>query len=1028
MYGKSTATEQDDPNAPNSEISKSKIELQKLEQTLKSAQTNLLDRSLRNRLIHTNLDSKTARQVRIIDEKAEQIFEILRSGKSFTFLAGKQDDDSDEAEIDANEVQVYITKDDNGDAGENGVAARHRDLKLQTRLTSKGLQKKLVNLFLEGQTIEEEQGVNILYLALGFLHWREAHQSDVPRTAPLILVPVELIRDGARDRFKLKLRPDDMMTNYSLQAWLKEQFGISLPDLPEDDEWACSQYFELVKTAIGQRKNWSVAEDDITLGFFSFAKFLLWRDLDPANWPTTSNLTDSKILKTILLRDQTETDDVPDSPLVEEHQRIDDVFKPADLVHIADCDSSQAIAIQEALAEKNLVIQGPPGTGKSQTITNLIAGAVQRGKTVLFIAEKMAALNVVHSRLEKAKLGPICLELHSRKASKVQVLEQIKKAMSAPVPPNWSDRAFAEVEETQAALSDNTDRLHKIGSTGHSAYQLMGRMAKLKKSGVATPDFMLPIATQWHENQLQEHLKRLDQLSDRLKIAGTPALHPWRGIEIPTPDLLEQDRLKPLLSNFLESARQRAATIAAAADILQVDPANPVKATLCWPDALRHLGNRPHCDVAILSHSNLLEAAEHIQLLAQKGQELNQLKPIVEPYRNAFDGLFPDVLPPDQDILAAWRHFERTPDKVDELLLDEKLADLARELLLFIDASERISTLQLALSAQVKLDIEGIDWAEIRLTIAGRGQSWVRILSKEYREAFRVLRSISIAPIPKAHFDRIALLDQLKELADLRLETSTKTEYISCFGDVWKGDKSDWNQLRSIVKWVQVAAGFEPATCLRRKEILALRAEAIMLPTSESGQISILADLKLGRELTALISGDQLCPRILGNLWKYTDTDWGYLLKVIEWCLEAGKHFPAVKLLRPEVLQNSASALTLAEQLNQIFDKTTDDSAQLTNALRLPQHSFAAFDDHAANSLVAYVENMIASFSRITQWPPIRDDLKWLDEIGCAEVAERISDGRIAAQHVKEVFFLAASEAVWQMLRTSDPRSWTHKT
>ena len=416
-----------------------------LRQGLEAARSKLLDRSLRNKLIHTNIASPRARQVRVIDERMEEVFAILKSGKIMTFAPAAKAGETDDDPQDTAGEGVYVPVAE-GDLDDRGVAARHRDQKLQTRLSREGLQKRLLSLFLEGQSIEDEQGVNILYLALGFLEWREARQSEIARYAPLLLLPVELVRDGAKDTFKLKLRPDDLLTNFSMQAWLKEQFDIDLPDLPEEDEWSPESYFSDVKKAIGDRKGWSVREDEIILGFFSFAKFLLWRDLDPANWPTPETLTSNDLLRRILLRE--DTDELVDTPLVDESERIDAVFKPADLIHIADCDSSQAIAIQEALAGKNLVIQGPPGTGKSQTITNLIAGAVAQGKKVLFVAEKMPALNVVHDRLVKAKLGVICLELHSRKASKAQVLEQITHGMNAPAPPLWSSRLFEELEQT----------------------------------------------------------------------------------------------------------------------------------------------------------------------------------------------------------------------------------------------------------------------------------------------------------------------------------------------------------------------------------------------------------------------------------------------------------------------------------------------------------------------------------------------------------------------------------------------------
>ncbi|WP_159189817.1 AAA domain-containing protein, partial [Escherichia coli] len=92
---------------------------------------------------------------------------------------------------------------------------------------------------------------------------------------------------------------------------------------------------------------------------------------------------------------------------------------------IDDADSSQHSALIDAIRGQNLVIEGPPGSGKSQTITNLIAAALLNGKKVLFVAEKMAALEVVKRRLDRAGLGQFCLELHSHKTHKRKVLDDI---------------------------------------------------------------------------------------------------------------------------------------------------------------------------------------------------------------------------------------------------------------------------------------------------------------------------------------------------------------------------------------------------------------------------------------------------------------------------------------------------------------------------------------------------------------------------------------------------------------------------
>ncbi len=441
---------------------------QKMLASLRDARSKLLELSLRNKLISTNLSSERARQIAVIGEKPDRVFQLLKSGRSMSFSAQERFEISRSYE--RNQADPTIRGPQTQELPLNGRRRHENELHLRTRLTPESLEKRLVSLFYEAQTIEEEQGVNVLFLALGFLEWREAAHSDLPRFAPLVLLPIELLRDGAKDRFKVKIRQEDIITNICLQTWLREQFRINLPDIADDDEWKPTEYFAAVQDAIGNRRGWAVQTGTMVAGFFSFAKFLLWRDLDPENWPGSEMLLGNRLLSQILLRDVGSP--LEDVPIIGEDARIDQVFPPSDLIHVADADGSQAMAIQEALSGKNLVIQGPPGTGKSQTITNIIAGAVHSGRRVLFIAEKMAALEVVHRRLSKAGLAPICLELHSRKSSKTHVLEQIKQAMSAAPPPRWSASTFSELEDTQAQLWKHSDtnacdsewRLHAIRS------------------------------------------------------------------------------------------------------------------------------------------------------------------------------------------------------------------------------------------------------------------------------------------------------------------------------------------------------------------------------------------------------------------------------------------------------------------------------------------------------------------------------------------------------------------------------------
>lgn len=254
---------------------------------LEKLRQNLLDIGVRNRLISAPLRNTRANVLEIVDERADYVFSALRDGSSFLFLANptKQEQPAssgDDAESEAS-LSIYIPP---SDALEEEKPARHRGSNLQTRLQAEPLQRRLLTLQHDSALLEEEQGANVLFLAIGFLKWFEADNSEVERFAPLLLVPVKLERDRIRSRFRLKRREDDIEVNLSLQAKLKQDFGIALPNLAENDEWAAEEYFSLVAECISTKKTWSVERDAMLLGFFSFSKFLLYRDLDVEAWPT----------------------------------------------------------------------------------------------------------------------------------------------------------------------------------------------------------------------------------------------------------------------------------------------------------------------------------------------------------------------------------------------------------------------------------------------------------------------------------------------------------------------------------------------------------------------------------------------------------------------------------------------------------------------------------------------------------------------------------------------------------------------
>lgn len=513
----------------------------RFERLLYRARAGLIDTAKRNRLIHTPRPSKRSNALDIVDELSDETFRILvTEGRPMSFLPGAIGAEGNEG-VSADEMDLYLPPEDDGD----GIADRHLDSRLQTRLTPEGLQKRMLALHRDATTIEEEQGISVLYLALGFLRWYESPSSDRLRESPLLLVPISLERSSAKAGFKVRFRDEDLNTNLSLAEMLKNEFGIELPEIDIDDDWSPTLYFEKVRQAVASQSKWSIDDDGMVLGFFSFAKLLMYRDLDPANWPD-GMLVDHPLLSG-LLNDGFASSD----PIFPEDTSIDEFLDPADLIHIVDADASQTEVIERVRRGDNLVIQGPPGTGKSQTITNIIASAVYDGKSVLFMAEKMAALDVVQSRLEKGQLGRIMLELHSRKANKREVLEELGRTLNQSVEAKMDEGLIDELRDKRDRLNVEAKLMHQsISAANDTPYQVLGGLARLMEGGHPPPDLALPDTRKWTADNLAEISEDVARLVDRTKKAGQANLHPWRGVtalNIQRPDV---ERLGPKLENL----------------------------------------------------------------------------------------------------------------------------------------------------------------------------------------------------------------------------------------------------------------------------------------------------------------------------------------------------------------------------------------------------------------------------------------------------------------------------------------------
>ncbi|MGW8422995.1 DUF3320 domain-containing protein [Comamonas sp. HJ-2] len=535
---------------------------------LEKSRQALLDLSTRNRLLSLP-QAATARVLHFADERTDEVYRLLAGeSKAMSFAPAKVEEEQAAADpAEAQETQTTLalpqpeeSVDEQLDA--RGVAQRHRDLKLQTRLSSEKLQRRLLDMYSDARTFIEEQGVNILFLALGQLQWFDRNAPDKPRFAPLILLPVALERKSAAERFTLSWLQEDAAENLSLAAKLKADFGLELPEFNAGDDFDSHAYLAAVAAMAAAQPGWQVLPDAMTLGFFSFAKFLMYRDLDTATWPPEKRL-DQQALIAAALQDGFEARE----HLFPEDADVDQLIPVDSQRHVVDADSSQSLAIEAVRRGENLVIQGPPGTGKSQTITNVIAAAIADGKKVLFISEKMAALEVVNRRLKSVGLGPACLELHSHHANKRKVLEELKATRDLGKPRvEHREQIIHELSNVQQQLNAHSRTMHQaLAPCTLTPYQILGQLARLDAVQIAHLPDLLQGTQNWSPEDFHSRQQIVEALRQAVSKVSPVAGHPWRGVCHPALLKLDAQRFAqqlPTLQAMLARLQQDAELLA----------------------------------------------------------------------------------------------------------------------------------------------------------------------------------------------------------------------------------------------------------------------------------------------------------------------------------------------------------------------------------------------------------------------------------------------------------------------------------
>jgi len=487
----------------------------------KQWERRLLDLSLKNTLLNFDFSRGV---LHIVSAGADSTYSLVKSGE---YLLSPVSADFSEASATPFKSAALLTRQAELILAENrnGVLRTFSDAAANEELLSRFV-KKSKNAF-------EETGCKILYLAFGFLKWYEKGAKK-EKYAPLCLLPVAIKKSGGGNGFILTAEEDSsVQLNSTLFEFLKQEFNIDARGLEKGiSSLSLSQIFALVRGTIGKQRGWDIAED-IYLSVFSFAKYTMWRDIrenidEFKKNPLVSSLIDNKNKIT-----QAESDYMGE-----------DGAYPTQTLTPLPCDSSQFEAVAYSQSGNTFVLHGPPGTGKSQTITNIIANAINDGKQVIFVAEKQAALDVVKKRLDSIGLGDFCLELHSSKTGKTEALKKLASTLALKEGKRKKDieGAASKNASLRRLVEDPHSALHARRKLGISVYE--GIIQYLKNR--SAPD-ILNIQNSFYDSLTKENLVAYEQMISSAAAAaeecGGVAQSPFKNVNISEYSVFARDSL-----------------------------------------------------------------------------------------------------------------------------------------------------------------------------------------------------------------------------------------------------------------------------------------------------------------------------------------------------------------------------------------------------------------------------------------------------------------------------------------------------
>nr|WP_287410685.1 DUF4011 domain-containing protein [Pseudodesulfovibrio sp.] len=741
------------------------------------------------------------------------------------------------------------------------LADKHIDKYLQTPFISKQLEKKSIAVTRDYKSAINETGANLLYLAIGFLEWTQADDSDRKFRAPLVLIPIniEKKRVNRPDKlyaFEVSFSTEYIEANLSLAEMLDRNFGFKLPEWGEETK--PEEYFTKVAEVVSDKQDWSIHRE-MVIGFFSFAKLRIYKDLDESIWPEGSGPLDHPSVAELLVgRDQR------DQPCLNfgEDINLDDSPEVDQIPLVMKADGSQLETIQNVLnGSDNVVVHGPPGTGKSQTIANLVAAALNQSKTVLFVSEKKAALDVVRKRLDSVNLGDFCLELHSHLTRKGQLHRDLDRRLRKQYREVYNyPQKVAERKHHRKRLIDYYDALiQKRGRIDLSAYEIFGEAEKWRTElSDISFEHEFENCLQLDQTEINVIAEEIKEYASLLADFDNDTIDAWTGFFPKTILPGDENKVRDALDYAFNDINSIASQVASAglnqsfsigavsslvktnfealpqipnsweqslAPIFAQDEARQSIQTIISEVAeyskLKKESDELFSDISSLSKEELADTFKAATQLQAEGfdlwtvRKLKAMKPTLTQLNQAIknlqevttsiSGFFPGFvlcLESCERICELSDHLEYLPPIIQLHAYPEHASQLARQ---YLDEATATS-----ITITKQIEELSLSFSTTKLPSIGRVREIIdifseqpgflgRLFSSQYKEAKRDYLALCKKNNKTKPAESIESLTQLVHTLELAKKFENNQNYTTVFGPLFKGIETEWDMLRELV-------------------------------------------------------------------------------------------------------------------------------------------------------------------------------------------------------------------------------------